>query len=736
MLSRLLLSLVLLLALAVSASSQNLSPLTDPKLQKAAQRLKAKDYRGAWDSMQGAADSPEKRFMAGIAALRLEQWTDAAELLGRASRELPSLGDYALFGQAEACQATARHDEALDAVKMLLAGWPESPLVRKARLLQADILFGKGEFREALAAYVRFVELYPTGNDSITALHQAALCREGLHEEARAVQELRSLWLTYPGSPVAEKVDDSLQRLARKGFPAAPYTADELLRRGSTLYNLGKYEQALKNLDAVPLQGQSADFAARVSLKTGQTLFKARKYKDAQRVFAALLDRELKPAVTDEIRYWHAKSLDKCSREDEAFTAYLGIQEKSPASELADDALLEAAFIRKFQGRYQDELPVLDRLIAATSDSKLKQRATWESAWARYNSRDFRGAADAFNALISTADYRERALYWHGRALERTGDAEAAARSFGILTEEYPFSFYASQLRTGNGTTEAAPRSLPQLISALPVPAGFDRVKALISFGLHDEARRELAAAKKNSNGKKKTLLGLARLHLEMDDYASAAAIMRAEAPRRIDADSLLQWGLLYPRAFSDAVSEQTAEFGVSDELVYSLMKAESGFAPGAVSPVGAIGLMQLMPATARTMVANGAKNGVAARLPDPKFNISLGVRHLRDLLKQYNGNVVSAVAAYNAGSNAVDRWRKNLAFCREDEFIENIPYYETREYVKKVLAGAEIYRRLYRSPLPASGQSVSAIAEPQPQAAPSGNILPTSAPAEPAPSR
>lgn len=729
MLSRSLLALFLLLSLAVSASSQSLIPLSDPKLQKAAQRLKAKDYRGARDSMAGAADSPEKLFMSGIAALRLEQWTDAADLLGRAARELPLLADYALFGQAEACHATARHNEALDAVNKLLAAWPESPLLRKARLLQADILLGKGQYRDALAAYVRFVELYPTGDDSITALHQAALCREGLHEEARAVQELRTLWLTYPGSPVAEKAEESRRRLALKGFPAQPYTAEELFRRGSTLYNLGKYEQANKDLNAVPLQGQTADFTARVSLKTGQALLKARRYKDAQLVFSALLDRELKPAMVDEVRYWHAKSLDKCGREEEAFAAYLSIPEKSPDSELADDALREAAFIRKFQGRYQDQLPILEKLIATTTDAKLRQRATWELAWARYNSRDYRGAADAFSALLPSADYRERALYWHGRALERTGDRDGAARSLAAVSEEFPFSFYAMQLRAESDVMDDAHRTLPPPLSSLPVPAGFERVKALISFGLHDEARRELAAARKNGSGRKKALPGLARLYLEMDDYASAAALMRTDVPRRLDPDTLLQWGILYPRAFGDAVSDKTAEFGVSEELVFSLMKAESSFAPSAVSHAGAIGLMQLMPATARTMVANGAKNSVAERLPDPAFNISLGVRHLSDLLRQYNGNVVSAVAAYNAGSNAVNRWRRNLAYTREDEFIENIPYLETREYVKKVLAGADIYRRLYRPSLPDPAQSGTPVAAPPPSPTIASDALPPSAP-------
>lgn len=711
MLSRTFLALIFVLTLAVSASSQSLLTLSDSSLRRGAQQLKSKDYRGAWTTAQAASESPERSFMAGIAALRLEQWTDAAELLGHAAKELPLLADYALIGQAEALKATARYDEALGVVNKLIATWPESTVIRRGRLLQADILFARNNFREALDAYVRFVESYPSGTDSLTATYQAALCREGLGDDGRAVQEFKNLWITYPASSVAEKAEESLKRIARKGVAVEPYSADDLFRRGSTLYNLGKYEQALKAFDAIPLTGQSADFTVKVTFKSGQSLFKTRHHKDAARIFASLLDRELKPAMADDVRFWLGRTLDKCGKEDEAVAAFLAIPAKSPSSELADDALLEAAFVRKFQGRYQEQLPLLEKILATSSDPKLIRRAAWEAAWARYNQGDFRGAAEGFKSLLAAPDYRVRALYWHGRALESGGDKEGASRIFATLAEEEPLSFYTSLLQKHDDGASSV--SLPQDITLhLPIPPGFERVKTLIAFGLHDEARRELAAAKKHGNGKKKSAMALARLYLEMDDYASAATLVRSDLPHRITADSLVQWGLLYPRAFRDAVTERASSLGVPEELVFSLMKAESGFAPAVVSPVGAIGLMQLMPATAKTLVANGARNGIAARLAEPDFNISLGVRHLRDLLKQYNGNVVSAVAAYNAGSHAVDRWRKSLTYHSEDEFIENIPYYETREYVKKVLAGSELYRRLYR-PQPSPP---AAAATPPPQ--------------------
>lgn len=703
MYSRILVSTLACLLLAVPAFSQTVDPAPDTPFRNAVVRMKEKDYRGVRDELRSAPPSPERIFMDGVAARRLELWPEATELLGAAAKELPLLADYALLWQAESLMATARHDEAGEILQKLISVWPGSPTLRKARMLLADAQFARKEFRQALASYTKFVEHYPSGTDSVTANLKAALCREGLDEPQRAVQELRTLWLAYPASPVAETAELELKRLETLGFSAAPPTADELFKRGATLFSLGKYEQALAVFDAIPLKDQSAAFRDRVTLKTGETLLKLRRYKEAARTFAGLIEREPKREIAEEARFLLARSMEKSGNDDKAFADFVNLAETAPSAELADNALLEAAFVRKFQGRYTEQLTVLERLLSAYPDTKLKPRALWEAAWARYKTGDYRSASETFRLLTASADYRERALYWHARSLQRIGEEEVARQSFAMLAEEFPFSFYtftATGPLTQEGTTPLILRDPRQSIAP---PVGLERARTLIAMGLHDQARSELAAARKNGSSRGKGLLGVARLYLEMNDYSSAAATVRAEQPRRMDGDTAIIWGLLYPRGFSEQIAAEAVRHEIPEELIFALIKAESGFSPVALSPVGAVGLMQLMPTTAKGMVnGSSTKNGISARLTDPAFNIGLGVRHLKDLLRQYNGNVVSAVAAYNAGSRPVDRWRRSLASLREDEFIENIPYYETREYVKKVLTFAEVYRRLYRPAAPA----------------------------------
>jgi soluble lytic murein transglycosylase len=142
-------------------------------------------------------------------------------------------------------------------------------------------------------------------------------------------------------------------------------------------------------------------------------------------------------------------------------------------------------------------------------------------------------------------------------------------------------------------------------------------------------------------------------------------------------------------------VAQNAAANALSEGLVYALIRAESGFSPTIKSHAGAIGLMQMMPTTAKlTAREKGAFN--PQRLTNPEYNIRLGTRHLRDLMKEYDGDVVHVAAAYNAGGAAVERWRKSMKGLKQDEFIESIPYQETRDYVKKVYASAAIYRQLY----------------------------------------
>ncbi|HEX2770441.1 MAG TPA: transglycosylase SLT domain-containing protein [Geobacteraceae bacterium] len=698
MMSRFTVLFLSMLFLSVPASALNTRHLPDDSLIAAAVKVRNKDYRGAMEAARNAPEGGMKDFLLGMSSARLEEWETSADYLGKSVAGFPLLADYALYNRALALYRLARYSESLAALEGLVREYPESPLIRSADRLLADILFDSGSFRDAGAAYQRFIEKYASGSDALTALYRIALCRERTGDTAGAAATLRSIPLNYPASPMAEIVEEDLQRLKTKGAIVPPYSAEELLRRATVLSDLGKYRKAMDALDSIPLESQTDEFICRLMMKSGQGRFKARYYREAEKTFSGLLARKPRKEIVDEARFWIAKSLDKNGKEDEAFATYVKLAESSPNSTLADDALLAAAFIRKFQNNASGELTVLKRLTNGYPRSNLLGTAFWEIAWQSYLAGDLKSAADYFKKLLDSDRMRDRNLYWYGRTLAAAGNERGAGNAFARLLAEYPFGYYALAYKKGAKFKEAETGFLSaELCDILPEPVGFERAKALIALGLYEEAGRELSFARKKLAVSPGLIQGIARLYLEMGDYHGAFSIVDRERLRSPDKSSLAEWGICYPRAFRELVTDNAEKSGIPDCLIYSIMRAESNFFPSALSPAGAVGLMQIMPATAAAIANGNSEKSGSDRLTRPELNIRFGVKHLKDLLALYKGDPVLAVAAYNAGAGNVNRWLRMSGKVPTDVFIENIPFPETREYVKKVLAGSEIYRRIYR---------------------------------------
>ncbi|SNB45850.1 tetratricopeptide repeat protein [Geobacter sp. DSM 9736] len=665
-------------------------------LEQAASKMKDKDYDAAREAALAAPPGGARDLVAGMAAFRAERWEDAALSLGRASETLPLLADYALFYRAQALFTLSRFSESIAPLQALQNKYPESPLLRRGRILMADAFFASGDYRAALDTYLKFMENYPSGSDSLTAVYQTALCREKLDDMKGAVAALRGAWLAYPASDIAVKAEKELRRMNEHGATIPPYTEEELLKRGITLYNLRKYDEALRTFEGIKAGPEAPELACRLSLRKGQTLFKLRRCKEAEQTLTLLDPGTLKKEVGEEVLYWLARSLDKNGKDDDAVAAYLRLVELYPDADLADNALLEASLIRKDQKRPDEARALLDRLIATYPASNLQPQVYWELAWGSYQKREHQKAAEGFKKLLDTSTWREKALYWYARAEAGAGNAEASGASYAALLSEYPYGFYSSLLRQESGVEDTLEVPAPSVKTArATVPPALERARLLLSLGLQEETRSELAAVRKKATAKNGLMEALAELFLEMNDYNSAYNLYQKESLKKEDAVRLSAWRFLYPLAFRDQVAANATQQGIPDSLVYSIIRAESSYLPTALSPVGAVGLMQLMPATA-SAVAKQPVPEVKSRLVQPDFNIRLGTKHMKDLLRTYDGDLVSAVAAYNAGAGNVNRWRKAYAGLPRDEFIESIPFGETREYVKKVVTAATLYRKLY----------------------------------------
>lgn len=690
--------LILIFFCSVSVSRASLLPPDDQSLLLSAERLKNKEYSEARLAALQAQPGPTRDFVLGVTAYHLDKWDEAELYLATSAESFALLGDFALYYRAIALTKLSRHNEALPPLQRLKKDYPDSPFVRSAALLLADILFQREDFPNALLAYQTFLADYSSGNDSLKAQLQSALCREKLGDPKGAMQDLRRIWLAYPAKPVARQAEAQLERVAKLTESPQLFSAEELFKRGCTLFEQRHYKDAASVFSSLTPETLPENLRGELAFKAAMTRYRLKKNVEAEQSFARLAAPDSPyQQYRLESSYWLAQLYDRTGKDEEAVTTFLALAESRPKSTLADDALFYAALIKKHQGAHREALALFRKIYAEYPRSSRAPRALWESAWSLYLSGDFPAAAKNFDLLANDPTWREKALYWQGRSLEAAGSSDAAIPLYARIQREFPAGFYNLNINKAFGTRN---NRVPLLSTSFQVPLsaslGMERAEALLALGLYEEAGKELAALKRQKGSSFRGSLGHAGLYLAMNDYRSAMGLFQQEALATDSGNSPSVWAILYPAGFHEIVSRHTANTGLDQCLTFALIRAESNFFPTARSPVGALGLMQLMPATAKDIARGLGIDVSTPQLTNPEVNVRIGTRHLKDLIRRFNGNLVSAVAAYNAGATPVLRWRKNFPNLREDEFIENIPYPETREYVKKVLAAMEVYRQLY----------------------------------------
>jgi soluble lytic murein transglycosylase len=253
--------------------------------------------------------------------------------------------------------------------------------------------------------------------------------------------------------------------------------------------------------------------------------------------------------------------------------------------------------------------------------------------------------------------------------------------------------------------TQDLPRADRSEIEQQPA---YRRAVELSALGLEQDAARELTALTEYYSRDPDALMALSIMLNEVGAYHHALRLVRARFRDQLErtggtvANGL--WSVAYPTGLIPTIKTQGANGVVDPFLVAAIIREESQYDWRAVSRVGAIGLMQVMPVTANAVAQRHHLPGVVREdLFDQETNIRLGVRYIEQLLEQFSGNLVQTIAAYNAGPTVVEKWATAHQRRSEDEFVELIPFQETMQYVKRVLRSYKEYMRLASSPKPVS---------------------------------
>jgi soluble lytic murein transglycosylase len=596
--------------------------------------------------------------------------------------------------EGEALLLAGRPREALEPLRDAIGRDPDGPPGLRSSALLADALLAGGDFAEARrqADHAGSLPGQPPEVRAAMAWDAAQAMAASPPDAKLAAEAMRNFWLQHPDHPAAEEARAVERELAQ----LPPPTGRALLARASRLLAAGQPAAAVAQAEAAVDQLRGED-RGEAQLLHARALAADGRRTDAGPALEEAWSRG-GPHIAAQAGMLLARDRARRGRDPEAIRIALQVARKFPLAPEAEESVLFVARLDIDAGRRGKARARLAPL-AAKRTSANASAARWQLAWMSRQDglRDAVERFAGFAASAATDAERAQGLYWQARS-EKADDAPALFRRAADLDVLGWYGLLArAQLgQTSSGAAPFPPRREP-VESALP--ARLALAMELVSLGLLAEAASEADWF----------------VHRHAGD-ASAIALPVYERAGKYDRSVTLAEGLLggrgalaprallaaaYPAAFPAEVESSARRVGIDPYLLLSIMRRESLFKPDTRSVAGAVGLLQLLPATARrSAMVMGRPPLRDEQLVIPATAIDLGAWYLSELVGRF-GNPCTALAAYNAGPRVAAPWAMHGAGKQVDEWVEDIPYRETRRYVKTVVGAWSAYRILAGGPPP-----------------------------------
>lgn len=651
----------------------------------------------------GTTGSGLAQLAAGLALLDADRDADAVPFLLHPDVQRTALTDRAAFGLGRAHEAAKKDAAAGQAFLRAADVAPQGPLFCPALLRGADALARSGDTANAAVALNRALTGCP--GQQPRALLRLGQVYETSNRKA-AAQAYDRLEREYPGTVEADEGAKSLRALAAD---RPPITAQELaaraFKRAVAVAEAGRSTEAIPLLRALPLMAMAVADADLVRVRLGTALLARGKTKDAQ---AALSAVSASSPVAAEAAYQLAKIQAQKQKKP---TAYEAVVKSFPGTPWAEEALATLALSYQREGRIDPALPYYERLVKEHPLGKYADRAIWWLAWGDYRHGRYEEAATALEQAArrrALTSFTPAYLYWAGRARAKLGQNAQAAALFEETVQRFKNQYHGLRAQEAlaqlpGATGNSAPP--PAVMIAVPgdprreIPEKpLARIRQLLLIDRFDEALAELQLLSPSP-----LVQGtISWVEWRRGHLRPAITAMKRAYPYYAGAagDRLPDavWRILYPLDFGDMLQAKAREQGLDPALVAGVVLQESTFDAAAVSSAGARGLMQVMLRTGRQVSRNlGKKPRLQSNaLHDAETSLTLGTNYLRQLMNRFGGRVERALAAYNAGPHRVATWTAAQPDMTAEEFVDSIPFVETRGYVMIILAAREHYRRLY----------------------------------------
>ena len=647
-------------------------------------------------SAPGTPGAGLARLAAGLELLDADQPEAALAALRHEDVAAAGLQDHVLFGIARALDA--RKDTGAGAAYLAVAdARPDGPLFCTALLRSAEASTLAGDPAPALAAWQRTSDSCPDLRSR--ALFEIGLLLEKSRNLKAAAEVFDLLDREFPASPHAQSAEKTLRALASH-LPTQPAAERDArsLRKAVALLESGQTRASVTILTALSARPLATVDAEQVRTKLGRAYLALKRPKDAEAQLRTV--PESSPHAGEASLYLARAVTARTDNPD----GYEQVATTFAGTPWGEDALLSLANHYQKDARDDEALPYYRRLLDGYPDGRHFDRAAWRVGWGQFRAGRYSEAATTLEhaaRIKPKSSYCSGMLYWAGRAKQALGNTPGARNLMQEVASRFKNTYHGLKARDALLTlprgpvVEAAAPAPAATASPLPEPQ-LTRVRRLLLIGrldaAYDEARRlppeplvqgTLGYIDYRRGRLRPAILSMKRAYPEWI----------TEAGDRLPDE---MWRILYPLAFEQLLRQKAAEESLDASLVASLICQESTFNPGAVSSAGARGLMQVIPPTGRVLARQLRVRYRANDLLNPTASLDFGTLYLRQLLDRFGGRVERVLAAYNAGPHRVDAWTAGRPDIPDEEFVESIPFTETRHYVMTVLANREHYRRLY----------------------------------------
>ncbi len=651
-------------------------------------------------------------FAIGYARYLDAQYPAAIAAMQKAQPQIGELKDYVAFFTGNSYVLSNNPEESLAYLRDFGARFPDSLYSHDALISYAKALLATNRSNEA----VRILEAHraPASAETEYFLGKAEV-QNG--QVLAGAEILRRVYYNYATNYTADDAAADLKKIP-EAASLPPVTYAEHLQRADALYKARRYPAAADEyrtvVDLAPVGQQSAGLIqlANSYMHDGNT-------RDAR----AALDRIPDDGSEASAEKWYQRAeIARKDNDDATLNTILEhMRSTTPKSPWLESALFTAGNMYLLRKDYDRAIDYYRQLHERFPTGTKAAYAHWKCAWLTYRQNRKEQAQKYFDEQIEFypgTNEVPNAMYWRGRMAEDESQYGAARAYYQKLAERYRNYYYGVLARKRLATIPAAPAVVVASLQHVGSPPAYDadskvtdppeddlhymRARLLENAGMTDLAVRELQAG--SSTGPSWEMLEIARIYSSGGEYFRALqALKRAIAGYfAMDVDGLPApyWHGLFPRPYWDALRRYSDENGLDPYLVASLIRQESEFNPSAISHANAYGLMQLLPRTGKGEAKKeGLQHYNTDSLLDPTTNIELGTHYFRQMVDHFGGQIEYALAAYNAGSERVEDWRSSGNFRDVEEFVESIPFTETREYVQAIVRNTEVYKRVYGTP-------------------------------------